>query len=176
MDPARRGDKVGRVHLLVVVVAARVGSRAGRATRAIVACDGSVGRSSWHSDTSEDADSDVFHRDHRHDAASPPGEQGRSPQRPRPSRGPQPQGRDTRPHLRAPTPPGFRPQPRHRRHRPVEHRLPRMSHHGPPGPGLEQHLSPLGWEHINLTGDYTWRPNTRGPGRYRPLRKPPRRP
>lgn len=103
-------------------------------------------------------------------------EQGRSAQRPRPSRVPQPQGRDTRPHLRAPTRPGFRPQPRHRRHRPVEHRLPRISHHGPPGPGLEQHLSPLGWEHINLTGDYTWRPNTRGPGRYRPLGKPPRRP
>jgi hypothetical protein len=59
-------------------------------------------------------------------------ELGRSPQRPRPSRVPQPQGRDTRPHLRAPTPPGLRPQPCHRRHRPVEHRLPRMSHHGPP--------------------------------------------
>ena len=23
--------------------------------------------------------------------------------------------------------------------------------------GLLQHLSPLGWEHINLTGDYTWK-------------------
>ncbi len=25
---------------------------------------------------------------------------------------------------------------------------------------LLQHLSPLGWEHINLTGDYTWQQNT----------------
>jgi len=36
---------------------------------------------------------------------------------------------------------------------------------------LLQHLSPLGWEHINLTGDYRWRQSkalkTRG---YRPLR------
>ena len=23
--------------------------------------------------------------------------------------------------------------------------------------GLIAHLSPLGWEHINLTGDYIWR-------------------
>jgi TnpA family transposase len=36
---------------------------------------------------------------------------------------------------------------------------------------LLQHLSPLGWEHINLTGDYSWRPST-GVQRnsYRPLR------
>lgn len=34
---------------------------------------------------------------------------------------------------------------------------------------LLQHLSPLGWEHINLTGNYTWRNPTK-PGRYRPLR------
>jgi len=26
-------------------------------------------------------------------------------------------------------------------------------------PGLLQHVSPLGWEHINLTGDYTWHNN-----------------
>jgi TnpA family transposase len=36
---------------------------------------------------------------------------------------------------------------------------------------LLQHLSPLGWEHINLTGDYTWKtrrnPNT---NKYKPLR------
>jgi TnpA family transposase len=39
---------------------------------------------------------------------------------------------------------------------------------------LLQHLSPLGWEHINLTGDYTWRPSDtlEGDG-YRPLRPPP---
>ena len=36
---------------------------------------------------------------------------------------------------------------------------------------LPQHLSPLGWEHINLTGGYTWQPNDelRRDG-YRPLR------
>ena len=34
---------------------------------------------------------------------------------------------------------------------------------------LLAHLSPLGWEHINLTGDYVWKP----PGRekHRPLRQ-----
>ncbi len=39
---------------------------------------------------------------------------------------------------------------------------------------LLQHLSPLGWEHINLTGDYTWRPSDelRSNG-YRPLRSVP---
>ena len=26
----------------------------------------------------------------------------------------------------------------------------------PPDPALLQHLSPLGWQHINLTGDYVW--------------------
>jgi hypothetical protein len=28
-------------------------------------------------------------------------------------------------------------------------------------PALLQHISPLGWEHINLTGDYTWHTNKR---------------
>jgi hypothetical protein len=33
------------------------------------------------------------------------------------------------------------------------------------------HLSPLGWEHINLTGDYHWEADqTVGPDRFRPLR------
>ena len=37
--------------------------------------------------------------------------------------------------------------------------------------GLLQYLSPLGWEHINLTGDYLWRGSTRiGAGKFRPLR------
>lgn len=40
-------------------------------------------------------------------------------------------------------------------------------------PELLQHLSPLGWEHINLTGNYTWRNPTKH-GRYRPLRQPPK--
>jgi TnpA family transposase len=39
---------------------------------------------------------------------------------------------------------------------------------------LLQHLSPLGWEHINLTGDYSWQPHGgRRPGAYRPLRSAP---
>jgi len=33
---------------------------------------------------------------------------------------------------------------------------------------LVQYLSPLGWEHINLTGDYLWRKI--GSGKFRPLR------
>ncbi len=38
---------------------------------------------------------------------------------------------------------------------------------------LLPHLSPLGWEHINLTGDYIWRENKLvGPGKFRPLRTP----
>ena len=36
---------------------------------------------------------------------------------------------------------------------------------------LLQYLSPLGWEHINLTGDYLWRNNAKiGAGKFRPLR------
>ncbi len=36
---------------------------------------------------------------------------------------------------------------------------------------LLQHLSPLTWEHINLTGDYLWQHNpTLQKGKYRPLR------
>ena len=35
---------------------------------------------------------------------------------------------------------------------------------------LLKHLSPLGWEHINLTGDYVWHANKRvAAGRFRPL-------
>ncbi len=34
---------------------------------------------------------------------------------------------------------------------------------------LVAHLSPLGWEHINLTGDYAWKPGTGT--RRRPLRQ-----
>ncbi|MBB5331700.1 hypothetical protein HDF14_005349 [Edaphobacter lichenicola] len=40
-------------------------------------------------------------------------------------------------------------------------------------PALLQHVSPLGWEHINLTGDYTWHTNKRvAKGGFRPLRSP----
>ena len=36
---------------------------------------------------------------------------------------------------------------------------------------LLQYLSPLGWEHINLTGDYLWCSNAKiGSGKLRPLR------
>ena len=36
---------------------------------------------------------------------------------------------------------------------------------------LLQHVSPLGWEHINLTGDYVWRQSRRvEKGKFRPLR------
>jgi hypothetical protein len=39
--------------------------------------------------------------------------------------------------------------------------------------GLLQHLSPLGWEHVHLTGDYVWHANRRvAKGRYRALRTP----
>jgi TnpA family transposase len=34
---------------------------------------------------------------------------------------------------------------------------------------LLKYLSPLGWEHINLTGDYQWRSNKLGQGKFRPL-------
>ena len=37
-----------------------------------------------------------------------------------------------------------------------------------------KHLSPLGWEHINLTGDYTWVAEIdAGADEFRPLREPP---
>ena len=36
---------------------------------------------------------------------------------------------------------------------------------------LLEYLSPLGWEHINLTGDYLWRSSAKiGAGKFRPLR------
>lgn len=36
---------------------------------------------------------------------------------------------------------------------------------------LLQYLSPLAWEHINLTGDYVWEQNKQPKkGKYRPLR------
>jgi hypothetical protein len=36
---------------------------------------------------------------------------------------------------------------------------------------LLQYLSPLGWEHINQTGDYVWRSSAKvGAGKFRPLR------
>ena len=37
-------------------------------------------------------------------------------------------------------------------------------------PELLKYLSPLGWEHINLTGDYQWKGKSPSEGRFRPLR------
>jgi len=39
-------------------------------------------------------------------------------------------------------------------------------------PELLKYLSPLGWEHINLTGDYQWNGKRPAQGRFRPLRTP----
>ena len=40
-----------------------------------------------------------------------------------------------------------------------------------PDDGKLRYLSPLGWEHINLTGDYVWRQNRKmDEGQFRPLR------
>jgi TnpA family transposase len=44
------------------------------------------------------------------------------------------------------------------------------SHGWPVDDGLLSHLSPLGWGHINLTGDYVWRDTQVGKGKFRPLR------
>ena len=47
--------------------------------------------------------------------------------------------------------------------------LRKQGHH--PAPTDLIHLSPLGWEHINLTGDYHWETSpTLGPDQFRPLR------
>jgi len=44
----------------------------------------------------------------------------------------------------------------------------------PPAVGDLAHLSPLGWEHINLTGDYHWNAEPSfGPSHFRPLRVKP---
>ncbi len=46
------------------------------------------------------------------------------------------------------------------------------SNGGATDPYLLRFLSPLGWEHINPTGDYTWpRASQIKPGKYRPLRR-----
>jgi len=40
----------------------------------------------------------------------------------------------------------------------------------PVDPALLKYLSPLGWEHINLTGDYQWNGKKPAPGKFRSLR------
>ena len=48
-----------------------------------------------------------------------------------------------------------------------------LKNHGMVDDSLLQYLSPLGWEHINLTGDYVWRQSPRvKKGKLRPLRSP----
>ena len=37
---------------------------------------------------------------------------------------------------------------------------------------LLAHVAPLGWEHVGLTGDYSWTDVTSGPDQFRPLRDP----
>ena len=51
-----------------------------------------------------------------------------------------------------------------------------LRHHGQGvDDALLQYLSPLGWEHINLTGDYLWRSSAKvGAGKFRPLQPLPK--
>jgi hypothetical protein len=55
----------------------------------------------------------------------------------------------------------------------LERAIQAIRDHGQPvDENLLQHVSPLGWEHINLTGDYVWRQDRRGErGKFRPLRE-----
>lgn len=55
----------------------------------------------------------------------------------------------------------------------IERVLTALKNHGNPVPEeLIPHLSPLGWEHINLTGDYVWKHAKKVTrGNFRPLRK-----
>ena len=50
-----------------------------------------------------------------------------------------------------------------------------LQHHGAgSNTSLLRYLSPLGWEHINLTGDYVWKQNRAVlPGKFCPLRARP---
>jgi len=54
----------------------------------------------------------------------------------------------------------------------LQHAVEYLRDHGQePEPGGLAHLSPLGWEHANLTGDYHWdAATTLGPHHFRPLR------
>lgn len=56
----------------------------------------------------------------------------------------------------------------------LERALEALRERGDPIPDeLVRHLSPLGWEHINLTGNYVWSLNKHvAQGRFRPLRNP----
>ena len=54
----------------------------------------------------------------------------------------------------------------------LERAIQAIRDHGQPvDENLLQHVLPLGWEHINLTGDYVWRQDRRVErGKFRPLR------
>jgi len=54
----------------------------------------------------------------------------------------------------------------------IEHAINELKNKGLPlNDQLLSNLCPLGWEHINLTGDYIWRTNKKlSEGKYRPLR------
>ena len=54
----------------------------------------------------------------------------------------------------------------------LERAVSALREHGQTGDEtLLQYLSPLGWEHINLTGDYLWRRSAKlKQGKYRLLR------
>jgi TnpA family transposase len=53
----------------------------------------------------------------------------------------------------------------------LERAMDSLAKSAPIDPAHLQHVSPLGWEHINLTGDYTWHANKRvAKGGFRPLR------
>jgi hypothetical protein len=58
-----------------------------------------------------------------------------------------------------------RPESRYRTSHTLEHRLPRKGDRGPTQTGRPfdeawlQHIAPVRWNHINLTGDYSWRQN-----------------
>ena len=55
----------------------------------------------------------------------------------------------------------------------LERAINALQQHGIAFPdALLPHVSPIGWEHINLTGDYTWQSNRRvAQGGLRPLRQ-----
>lgn len=54
----------------------------------------------------------------------------------------------------------------------LDRALQSLKAHGQPVDGcLFAHLSPLAWEHINLTGDYAWQQSRQvEEGKFRPLR------
>lgn len=53
----------------------------------------------------------------------------------------------------------------------LDHALKVLAERGTPVPdAYRPHISPLGWEHIGITGTYSWKQSTNPWGRFRPLR------